>query len=214
MQGASRNVTAGWVRSQTPQTDVLPSTFICEFFSPLNHFLGAVCVTLWVVLLLLLCPLNAKCKSRAGFPEHCHSCLYRTSHTAQHTQSPSQQAFLGALCPVTWQEGHGAAVRIKGLFLLREKLMHLSILLPKCLTVLYKAWWVFDHPNLLRASLLLVQIVPTPLRRSESYEREENQVLCNGSVGGTSPLSLMPVRCQEKESQQLQDAANKRGMFF
>lgn len=117
--------------------------------------------------------------------------VYRTSQTAQHTQSLSQQFSWEFSAPLPDRRVRGAAVRVKGLFLLHEKLLHLSILLPEYLTRVYEAWWGFDHPNSLRAS-------PSPQHpcllsphqyKGLSHTREENQALCKGSVGGTFPLS-------------------------
>lgn len=192
MQGTSRNVTAGWVRSQTPQTDVLSRTFICDFFSLKSFSWSNLCYSLSCFAVAFL-SFNAKSKSRAGFPEHCHSCLQNLTDSPTHTISVPT-IFLEALCPFTWQEGQGAAVRVKGLFLLHEKLLHLSILLPEYLTRVYEAWWGFDHPNSLRASssvqhpCLLSRLSPHQYK-GLSHTREENQALCKGSVGGTFPLS-------------------------
>lgn len=131
MQETSRNVAVGWVRSQTPQTDVLPITFICEMFFPPKLFS-------W----------NSLCYSVGCFAV---AFLSFECQIQKQSRIPRELSFLSIelymqlntciLCPNKFFREHlaqlsdrrvpiRAAVRIKRLFLLHESLVHLSILLP------------------------------------------------------------------------------------
>lgn len=88
-------------------------------------------------------------------------------------------------------------MRVKGLFLLHEKLLHLSILLPEYLTRVYEAWWGFDHPNSLRASpspqhpCLLSRLSPHQYK-GLSHSREKKIKLSARVVLEALSPSLMP----------------------